>query len=544
MKKLKWLLAATLTVTLLAGCSSSGGSSDTVTLMVDADLMSMDSGVATDGTSFAMIQACIDGLYGYDKDGNLELALAEKEEISDDGLVYTYTLRDVNWSNGDPVTANDFVYSWRRLITNASEYTFLLGPEGANVKNYTDIMAGKKDIKELGIVAKDDKTVEVTLESPVAFANQIFAFPVLFPINEKYCEELGDQYGLTPENLLYCGAYKLVNWEKGAKVDLVKNEDYYDAEDVKTENLTVLLSPDLSAAAVQFDNGDLDFTIINSSLIDQYQDSDSMKSIAGGFLWYLQPDDGNEDLENLNIRKGISAAIDREDFVNNILKDGSIVPTGYHPHDLSTSPSGTDFADDCGDLLAKNGNSYDLAKAQEYIDAGLKELGKDSITFTLMYGDDEGSATEAATYVKNALDKLKGVNCELSSTQKKSRLDTMKTATFDCAVHRWGPDFGDPTTYLNNMQHSQWGTDEYPDGNNNYGHYFNPEYDKLMAQARAETDLAKRWDLLIQCNEILMADLPIIPLYEKNQAVLQNPDLKGLINNPTGTPWIYKYVEK
>lgn len=541
MKKLKALVAACLAVTMLAGCGGSG-SSNSVTVMSELDIMSMDSALATDGQSFSMIQAIIDGLYGYDKDGKLVPALVEKETVSKDGLTYTFTLKDAKWSNGDAVTANDFVYSWKRIIKSASEYAFFLGGQALNLVNgeklYKKSDASDKELDTLGVKAIDDKTLEVKLAAPCGFIHELLAFPVLFPINEKFAEEKGDQYALTAENLLSCGAFKVDTWEQKSKINFVKNPDYYDADAVTIDNLTVNLKQDQAAAAVQFDNGELDFCTINSSLVDKYKDSESFKSLDGGFLWYLFVNFTSKDMANLNIRKGLSAAINREDFATNVLKDGSVAAKSFVPAKLATSTDGKDFTEDCGDLIKKNGVDFNLEKAQAYIDAGLKELGKDSITVRMVYGTDESPADQVATYLENSFKKLKGVKLKLIATEKKSRInDYQAKQDFDLSVTRWGPDFADPTTYLNNMEKSQWNS-------NNYGHYYNATYDSKMAAARKEVDLKKRWNILKECNGILMEDQAIIPIFQKNIAVLQNPNLTGLIDNPVGTPYVYKYLVK
>jgi oligopeptide transport system substrate-binding protein len=540
MKFLKTLLAAALSLGLLAGCGSSSDSSGkSVTVMADNDLLSMSSTIATDGTAFEVIQAYCDGLYGYNEDGSIGLALAEKETVSDDKLTYTYTLRDATWSNGEAVTANDFVYAWRQLIVQASEYAFLLGEQGLNVANgdklYQQEDVTEADLETLGVKAVDEKTLEVTLATPCGFVGELLSFPVFFPINEAFAEEKGDQYALTVDNILSCGAFTVSSWETGSKVVLQKNENYWDADAVSIDTLTINLAQDASAAAVQFDNGEEDFCIINSSLVDKYADTEEYKTLDGGFLWYLFVNFENSDLANLNIRKGLSAAINRQDLVENILKDGSTAAVGYTPTGLATSPSGTDFAEDCGDLLAKYGISYDATKAQEYIDAGLKELGKTSINISMTYGTDE-SIDDVATYLEKAFSGLNGINFSLNATQKKARInDYQKSGNFDLSLTRWGPDFADPTTYLNNMEKSQW-------TNNNYGHYYNETYDKLMADSRLETDTTKRWENLVEANDILMQEVAIIPIFQKNVAVLQNTKLSGLISNSVGTPYIFKYL--
>ncbi len=540
MKKLRKVLTALVCCAMavaLTACGGSSSSDTSVTIMSENDLMSLDSSLATDGTSFNVISAITDGLYGYAKDGTLELALADSVVVSDDQLTYTFTLKDATWSNGTAVTANDFVYAWRRAITNSSEYAFLLGTQGACIKNAQSVMDNGGDVTTIGVTAQDDKTLVVELEATCGFLDKLLAFPTFFPINEEFCEEQGDQYAKSVDNLLSCGAFKLDSWEIGTNVKFSKNEDYWDADTVQIGELTINLAQDQSAAALQFDDGSLDYCIITSSLVDQYKDKDTYSTINNGFLWYLFVNFEDENLANLNIRKGLSAAIDRVDLCDNILKDGSSAATGFVPAELCKTTDGTDFAEACGDLLATNEISYDATKAQEYINAGLKELGKKSIDVSMVYGTDESIDT-VATYLEQAFNKLEGVNFKLVPTQKQSRINTyQRNGDFQLSLTRWGPDYADSTTYLNNMEKSQW-------GNNNYGHFYNADYDELMSNARTATDSATRDSYLLKANGVLMENVAIIPIFSQGQAVLTNSSLTGLVHNAAGTPYIYKYLTK
>jgi len=543
MKKIRKVLSAlvcgAMALTLTA-CGGSG-SSDSVVLMSENDLMSLDSRMATDGTSFNIISAFTDGLYGYKEDGTLDLALADKVDVSKDQLKYTFTLKDAKWSNGDAVTANDFVYAWRTVIKKNSEYAFLLGSQGANIKNAQSVMDNGGNPDTIGVTAKDDKTLVVELDAKCGFLDKLLAFPTFFPINEKFAEEQGDQYANSVSGLLSCGAFKLDAWEVGTKVTLSKNADYWDADTVKINNLTINLAQDQSAAALQYDNGELDYCIISSSLVDKYSAKDFYGNINNGFLWYLFVNFEDKTMANENIRKGLSAAINREDLCQNVLKDGSSPALGFVPAELTKTEDGTDFAEKSGDLLAKNKINFDKTQAQAYIDAGLKELGKSSIDVSMVYGTDE-AVDDVATYLEQAFSSLKGINFKLIPTQKQSRINEyQEKGNFQLSLTRWGPDYADATTYLNNMEKSQWGGNN---GGNNYGHYYNAKYDELMKKAREATKTTDRESLLLQANEILMEDVAIIPIFSQGQAVLTNPSLKGLVHNAAGTPYIYKYLTK
>lgn len=534
MRKLwKGLVAIVLAITLV-GCGSSEENSNGITVMFENDLQSLDSSLATDGASLGIIRAFTDGLYATSEDGTLQLALAESEDVSEDGLTYTYTLKEAYWSNGDQVTAGDFVYAWRRVIDEKSEYAYLLGTSGANIKNAQDVIDNEGDSSTIGITAVDDTTLVIELDSPCAFLKTLLAFPTFFPLNETYVEEQGDQYAKSASNLLSNGAFKIDDWEIGTKVSLVKNEDYYDADVVEIDSLTINLAQDQSAAALQFDNGELDYCIISSSLVDTYKDTDEYSTISNGFLWYLYVNFENEYLANENIRKGLSAAIDRVDLCDNILKDGSSPATGFVASETYTTVDGLDFAIADGDLLEVYEIDYNLEKAQAYIDAGLEELDEDEINLSLVYGTDE-SVDTVATYLEQALNALKGVNLTLIATQKQARISNYQaTGEFDLSLTRWGPDYEDPTTYLTLLQKDQW-------DNYNYGHYYNATYDELLENARTELDAETRENYLLEANQIAVSEVAVIPIFEQGQAVLTSSRITGLIHTING--YSYKYVK-
>lgn len=541
MKKLKLLVASALTASMLVGCGSNQLEGKTYTYSAELDIKNLDSSDADDGMSFSAMHACIDGLMGVDEEGNIVPAIAEEHTVSEDGLTHTFKLRDAQWSNGDEVTANDFVYAWQRIIKNSGNYAYMLGSDGAKVKGADELMAKQAELGEgeeltqddlntLQAVAVDDKTFQVTLTSPVSYFEELMTFPCYYPINQDFCEEKGAEYAKSAENVLSNGAFIMETWEPGRQATFSKNENYWNADAVKLDNLVLNLVQEPEVAATAFDNGETQFALINSELVDKYKDSESYKSIKEGYLFYLQLNFGNSDLQNLNLRKALSYAINREDFVNNVLKDGSTVATGFVPSGLSTSPSGTDFRSDAGSYT-----SYDLEQAQQYLDAAKEELGKDTISLRLLYGTDESPMDQLATYLQDAFSQLDGLEIEMVATTKQDRIYTKQAnQDFDIACTRWGPDYGDPTTYLNLC---------ISDNTNNYGKWSNTEYDSIMDQVAVETDVNARWQLMIDAEKIMMDDLCYIPVFEKGSSTLQDTSVTGLVQKPVGVPYTFNYVD-
>ena len=498
-------------VLTLTGCGgSSGDDITTYTYSSELDIKNLDSSDADDGCSLKAIHAVIDGLTKTDKKGNIVNAVAKSEELSEDGFTHTYKLRkDVKWTNGDPVTAHDFAYAWQRIFRKKGSYYYMFADGIASIEGAQELSdkidAGEEltddDLNSMGVKVNDDYTLEVKTTVRVLFLDELLAFPPFYPINEKLAEKQENKYGKSAKTILENGAFTMTNWEPG------------------------------SVAVQAFEAGETDYAPINLDLVDKYKDDEAFKQGYDGFLFYISVNFQNSDLANLNVRKAISLAINRKDLCENVLKDGSQAASGFVPSGLSISPEGKDFRDE-----ADTYTSYDKKAAQAALDEGLKELGKSEITLRLTYGTDESPMDVFATYLQNALSKLDDIKVEMVATTKQDRIyNKQKNGDFDLSVTRWGPDYGDPTTYL---------TLALTNNNNNYGHWSNTEFDSIMEKVNSETDANARWQLLIDAEKILCEDLGYIPVFEKGTATLQNTKVKNLGIKPVGVPYTFEYVSK
>ena len=532
-KTVKVLLALTTAAGMLAGCGSKTDT-DTFRFANDTDIVGMDSTVVDDAMSFNAITAITDGLTTVDVKGNTIPGIAKSWDVSNNGLTYTFHLRDAKWANGDDVTAQDFVYSWHRIIKNAGNYAYMLGSEGASIKNADSLInlgttATDEQLNKLGIKATDDKTVVVDLEKNVPYFVGLMSFPCYFPQNQKFVEKCGKNYATKPEYILGNGAYKMTKWIKGNKATFTKNDKYYDAKSVKTKNLEMYLVQDPKTAAQNFDNGKVDYATINSTLVDKYKGKDTFKAIREGYLAYLICNFKADTTANKNLRHALSYAINRKDLCDNILKDGSQPATGFVPAQLCKSSSGKDFREESGKYV-----DYDVKKAQEYLDAAKKELGTDTITVDLLYGTDESPMDTFAEYLQGSFTKLKGLKVNMVATVKKDRIYNREASgNFQIACTRWAPDYADPTTFLNVLTSTN---------SNNYGKWENAQYNSLLKQAQNETDVNKRWNELLEAEKVMMDDMPNIPVVQTGTAALQAKNVKGLVHNTVSTPYVFKYV--
>lgn len=517
-----------------AGNGGDSAAGQDIVVVKNTDLLSMDSAKATDGTSFEVLGAVQEGLYVLGEGGVEVPALAESVEVSEDGLTYTFKIREAKWSNGDPITAGDFVFAWKRLVDPevGSEYAYIA--DTAGLLNAAEITAGEKAVDELGAKALDDKTLEVKLYKAVPFFEKVLAFGSFLPQNEKFVTEKGDQYAQTPENMLYSGPFKMTEWVAGNSFKAVKNEEYWDKGEVKLNSITWKVAKDYQTAALEFDTGAADFIQISGDLVEKYKDHDGLTQALGGYLWFLISGTKVEELDNANLKLAIANSIDREELANVILKDGAKGAYGFVPKGLAASPSGVDFREDAGEDFFKGGPE----KAQEYAKKAFEELGIESLELELLFEDAEESKKVAEYLQTDIQEDIPGLKINLKSQPKKSRLELQRNDDFQLSLHRWGPDYPDPMTYL----------DMYlTDANNNYDKFSSPEYDRLVNEAASGTQsLEDRWQSMIEAERVLLAEgLGPVPIYQVGSTTLWNTKVKGWVYNLTGVSYYYKhaYVE-
>ncbi len=533
MKKIISLLIVFTLIVGMTGCGSektSAKSEKVLTVTKDSDLNSMDTQLATDGFSFEAIAATIDGLYAMDKDGSAVPALAEKTEVSEDGLTYTFTIRDAQWSNGTSVTANDFVYGWRRLANpeSASEYSYML--DVAGIKNGWLCATGEKPLEELGVKAVDDKTLVVELDRAVPFFIKLMTFPSFFPTNQEFVEAQGDEYALSPEGTLACGPFKMSEWYQGSSFKLVKNDKYWDVDAVKLDAINFKVVLDSQSAVLEYDSGATDYVRLTGELVEKYKDNPDYEINLGSYLWFLSVNLKKDDLSNKNLNRALANAYNREQIANAVLKDGSVPGNFFIPIKLATGPDGKDFRDTTPKYFTKG-----KEVAKKYWEKAKAEIGKDEIDIELLFEDSE-SSKKIAEFLKSEIETtLEGITVDLKSQPKKTRLKLMDKGEYEIGLTRWGPDYQDPMTYLELFV---------SEGTFNFGFYSDPEYDKLIEQCTSgKISLEKRWELMKKAEEILLKGGGPIPVYQTGASNLWNPRITGVINNSVGIPYTYKYAD-
>ena len=401
---MKKFLSLLLVIAVLASCAITVAFADSdayLGVMLTTNVMSLDTNLATDGESFEVIANCIDGLTQMDADGAAIPAIAESYDVSDDGTVYTFHLRDAKWANGADVTAYDFEFAWKRIAQEAGEYAYLLDSSVGCVKNADAIIYEGADPDTLGVEAVDAKTFVVTLDVPVSFFPSLMYFPTFYPINEEFYTSLEEgTYGTSPETFLSNGAFVLESYTPGtASLSLKRNETYWDADNVKLAGIKYQVIQNSGEALDAFNKGELNMVTVSGNQVAAAEKdpklAENLTVTGAGYMWYLtfsQTENNAQGgmLANKNLRLAISNVIDRYNLVDNYVMDGSLATfTAVPPQFAASSTTGEDFSADQDMFL--DVCDYNPEAAAEYYALAKEELGQDTFTFTMIYGSNEGN---------------------------------------------------------------------------------------------------------------------------------------------------------
>ncbi|KZU75383.1 peptide ABC transporter substrate-binding protein [Lactiplantibacillus plantarum] len=531
-------------VTVLAACgkhnsqSSGNGkyaSSQVLNLSYPSSLDSIDisnmSGYGSTGNIF-------ESLYRLGKNGSITPGLAKSTKVSKDGKTYTFTIRNAKWSDGSKITAQDFVYSWKRTVTPAtkSQYAYLF----SGVKNADEIVAGKKSPSTLGVKAQGEHTFIVTLDKPITYFKKLMTYPLFGPISEKAVKKWGSKYATKAQYMLYSGPFKLTGWTgTNNSWQFVKNNQYWDKKAVHLQKINYTVNESTTTTLNLFQEKKLDLTQLASEQVKNMKSSSDYTtypySITAFLVYNFQDSNATikKVLNNAKIRQAISLSINRKTLVKNVIGDASTVSKTFVPQDLvKDAKTGKDFADES---TVKNSTSYNKALAQKLWKQGLKETGIKKLSIQLLASNDEPNKP-ISQYLKSALEKnLDGLTVNLSNIPSKVASSRAQSGDFDLYLSGWGADFNDPISHLQIMTNNS---------GYNYGKYNSSTYNALVnkAQNQDANDTSARWQDMINAEKTIMKDQGITPLYQTVYSYLQNPKVKGIIHNTAGTQWNYKYA--
>ena len=521
------------------GETATGGSGGTLNMRNTMEPTSLNTLLATYAYDFTPINAMIECLYRDDENDVPQPAGAETVDISDDKLVYTFHLReDATWSNGDPVVATDYEFAWQQALNPevASDYAYML----YFIHNAEPYFNGEVEWSEVGVKVIDEYTLEVTLDNPLPYATDLFAFPTLAPINQKFYEEVGaDKYATDAEYFCCNGMYELTEWSHNSQIVFQKREDYWNAAEVGPDKIVYKIITDSQAGLNSYLSREIDYTDLDSGEVVQQAE-------AAGFevgvkparsSYYLIVNTEDEFMSNQNLRLALAYAIDKQALIDTVYQNDNQPMTSFTPPAIygAAGADGPTFQEA---LLEERGEMYpasgDLEKAQEYLQAALEELGctVDELNLSIDCADDS-LRRNCATFLQEQWRQNLGIeNIAVNSMQTKQVSANRQSGDYCMSLGGWSPDYNDAINFLD-----LWVTD----GGNNDSFWSNEEYDNLIAQATAEADEEVRQQYLFDAEEILAAEMPVIPLYWQCQNYSYNKDkiVDGAIITANQTTFYY-----
>ncbi|MGE6203482.1 peptide ABC transporter substrate-binding protein [Guptibacillus hwajinpoensis] len=533
MKKIITMLLSLVLLISIVGCTTTENSSSesnsgnddakqedgakVLKLNNGSEPTSFDPPIGFDSVSWNALNNLMEGMTRLDKEDQPQPAAAKEWDLSEDGKTYTFHLReDAKWSNGEPVTAEDFEYAWKRLANpdTASPAAFLAYfIEGAEAFN-----TGEGSEDDMMVKAVDETTLEVTLESPVAYFPSVISNPAFFPVHKATVEE-NPEWHTEADTYVSNGPFKLTKWEHDSKFEFSKNENYWDAANVKLDKVDWAMVDDTNTEYQMYKTGELHTSDVPADLSEElFNDGQAQVEDQSGTYFYrfnleMEP------FQNENIRKAFAMAVDQQKIVEFVTKNEEKPANGFVAYGFEDAAGG-DFREVGGDLV-----TTDADQAKELLEKGMEEEGYDelpAVTLTYNTSDDHKKIAET---LQQMYKEVLGVDVDLANQEWNVFSDEQKQLNLQFSRSSFLADYADPINFLESFQsgHSM-----------NRTGWSNEEYDSLIAQAKEETDEAKRFEYMHDAEALLFEEMPIFPIHFYNQVYLQNEDVTGIVRHPVG----------
>ena len=545
----KRLILATLALAgamALSGCGGSKSASKNgkiLTVEEGPDVETIDPALnqSADGANY--ITMISDNLLRIDKDGKVAPSMAEKYEVSDDGLTWTFHLRDgLKWSDGSDFTANDFVYSWQRMVDPEVAAPYAETVLGM-VDGYKDAIGNPDadgnttttpDRTKLKVEAPDDKTLVVHMSHPTPYFDRLATFAALSPVKKDVVEANPDGWSLDPKTYVSTGPFKLTEWKQGSHILVTKNEYYWNKDAVKLDGIKCLLMQDQNAAFSAYESGEAsmikDYPVQEVTTMQKRPDYKSSPKLG---ISYIDVNNDLDEFKDPKVREALALALDRKYMADTITAGINSPATGFIPTGV-VDWDGSAWADNITDksVYFDNDNfDANLAKAKEL----LKEAGHENGAGlpTMSYTTNDASFNKkVAEYLQQAWKEL-GINVEVNIVEWKSFIPQRRSGNYQIARDGWVMDYNDPSNLLECA---------YSTNGNNSSRYKNPEYDALLDKAANETDAKTRFGYLHQAEELLLKDTGVIPLMYQNETYLQKDNIKDSFYTSDGI-WHFEYAD-
>lgn len=509
------------------GEATGGGTAGSKTLKRNlSEIRYFDSALATDEDSFEILLSGMDGLYRLDPEDQPQPAVAESSELSEDELTYTFTLRDgVQWSNGDPVTSKDFKFAWLRAMDpeTASEYAYILTDF---IKGGAAFNSGEGSRDQVAIETPDDKTLKVTLNNPTPFFLGLASFITYYPQNEAYAKKQGDKFGTSPTTILYNGPFVMQNYDAASGGTLVKNDKYWDKDNVDIERIEVKIVKDLNTTLRLYQSGELDLTELSGEQVGRFKDDPEFWRFVAFTHFFGVMNQEDPAMANKNIRKAMMIGFDRKKLVEQVLQDGSEPAFAFVPPGME-GPEGQSFREAGGNPVPS-----DPGEAKQFWDRGVQELGN-APKISMLFSD-TSTARDIATFIQQQYREHLGIEAAIDITTFENALDRAERRDYQISfASGWGADYNDPLTFM---------TYFLTDSGSNRTSFSNARYDELVQGAQSEKDEDKRMQMMLEAEKILFDEAVLAPEYFEALVGLKKPHLKNFTKHPYGPDPDWKYA--
>ncbi|MDR6226898.1 peptide ABC transporter substrate-binding protein [Desmospora profundinema] len=527
-----WAMVVLLAgVSILSGCAeekgaATGKNGNVLHMTIDADPPTLDSAFALDGNSYNLLNNVMEGLMRLGKGNKPEPAMAENTpEVSADGRTYTFRIREnAEWSDGQPVRAQDFEYAWKRILNpeTKSPAVFHLFP----IENATAYVQGQISADEVGVKALDDRTLEVRLEESNPHFLELTATAPYLPVRQDKVEESGGKFGREADQGLYNGPFILSDWKHEQLLTLKKNDRYWDKEMVQLEEVRAHIVKKATDALGMYTSDEADVVPLNAVTFEAFRNSAELVTHQRGALVLIMLNTKEPPFNNKNIRKALNLAINRDQLVNELLKNGSrpaggMVPPAIHSH------QGESFRDKTEDYV-----EFDPAKAKKLLEKGLEEEQLSRMPDIVMSVNDD-ERRHLALFIQEELKNHLGVDVQISPQPVSQKVAVDAAGQFQMTIVRWIGSYDDPMAFL------EIGTSVSPV---NFGRWGNQQFDYLVHKAKGNPDPAWRETDLIQAEAVVAEDAGVAPLYYEAQAFIQKPHVKNLFRHPVGPEYSLKWA--
>lgn len=529
MKRSLVLTTALAIGALLSGCSNNSSTSKTTTkktlnLMESDTVATLDQSASTTVPLWDVLNQMNDGLFRSDKNNNPVPALAKKTTVSKDGKRYTFYLKNAKWSNGDTVTAQDFVTAWRRGVapTSLSGYSYIYN----GIKNASAIQNGKKKPSSLGVKAVSQNKLVVDLDYPIPTFTKKLTMTSFLPQNTKLVKKYGKKYGSSIKSYASDGAFKLSKWTPSSNTwTMVKNPNYYDRKEIKLSKIKYQVVKEANTAHQLFQQGTLDDAVISGTTAQGLQNDKNLRQVDRSGNYFIRTNQAKgRVLNNAKLRQALYLVINREQLAKKVMANGSKPSYTYSSPGAAKYPgTNKDFA-----TVAKPKETYNVAKAKKLWNEGLREIGKSNVTLTLVGYDTSTDKNQAEFIQSQIVSKLSNVKVDVKSLPFNSAYNLAVKGDFDLQLSYWLNDYADPMSELETQELTN---------SHNFGKYTSKNFNYQLSQARSKNATTKKayFRNLLNAQNQLTKDNPVIPLCTEVEDHLVNPKLKGVLWNTTGT---------